>query len=414
MRALLDSLTTRGRFLGGVGVLILAAALILGQRDVLRVALLLLAVPVFGVFSLRLTPDAIRLRRTVTPARITVGSVATVHVRIMNPSRYLSRLYLASERLPAPAPSPQFTLDRMAPAEHVTVKYQVEPSSRGAYRLGPMTLQSTDGLGVARSSQEYPETDRIIVLPRVHALSGGLGGGGHQGGGDSDLRNLAVAGDYDVAIREYRLGDDLRRVHWPTTARRGELMVRQHEQSQELLADVVLDARLIGHRGEGPSGSLEWAVSAAASVCEHLARKGFAVRLVTDGHDSGYAAADDGDAREVLLDRLALLAPAEPHSLVDAIELVARTPTARHLVAILGEVDVGDVAPLARCGAGFAMVMAPAQWADLPTGLAGQLSRASQAAGSALTDAGWQVCSYAPHTSIPAAWQQLSRGRVRQ
>lgn len=414
MLRLLGTLTTRGRFLGGLGVLVLLSGTVLGQRDLLRLGLLLVAVAVFGALSLRLAPDSIRLRRTITPGRVTVATEATVHIRIMNPSRSISRLQCASERLPhGLGPSPRFMLDRLGPGEHVTVHYRLQPQTRGAYELGPLSLELRDGLGMARIVRAYPETDRIIALPQVHRLAGTPSTHTHQGSGESEHRSSAAFGDYDVSTREYRQGDDLRRVHWRSTARRGELMVRREEQPREQVADVLLDARLAGHRGEGAACSLEWAVTAAASVCEHLGNNGFAVRLVLDGHDDGWAAADDLDARELVLDRLALLRPGQPHCLVDAIDLVAREPMRRQLVAILGEVEAPQIAPLAQLGAGVALLMAPATWTELPMGLAERLTHSSSAAADSLAQAGWRTAFYAPSVTVPQAWSSLQPERSR-
>ena len=102
------------------------------------------------------------------------------------------------------------------------------------------------------------------------------------GSGESRSRSLASAGEDDAGTREYRQGDDLRRVHWRSTARLGQLMVRREEQPWQARCTVLLDTRSTAHGGEGPGSSFEWAVSAAASVAVHLVRHGYFVRLVTD------------------------------------------------------------------------------------------------------------------------------------
>ena len=84
----------------------------------------------------------------------------------------------------------------------------------------------------------------------------------------------AAAGDDDVIPRAYRDGDELRRVHWRSTARYGELMVRREEQRWQDRAVLILDSRRSAHIGSGPSSSFEFAVSAAASIGVHLARSG--------------------------------------------------------------------------------------------------------------------------------------------
>ena len=85
----------------------------------------------------------------------------------------------------------------------------------------------------------------------------------------------------DVTVREYRRGDELRRVHWRSSARVGELMVRREEQPWQSRATLFLDNRLRAHRGQGIASSLEAAVSAAASIAVHLSQRGFMVRFVT-------------------------------------------------------------------------------------------------------------------------------------
>ena len=91
---------------------------------------------------------------------------------------------------------------------------------------------------------------------------------------------IALHGEDDVTIREYRDGDDLRRIHWPATARTGDLMVRQEDRPAQRRAVVLIDPRPSAHGGSGASSSFEWAVTAAASVAVHLCDSGYAVHLV--------------------------------------------------------------------------------------------------------------------------------------
>ena len=106
-------------------------------------------------------------------------------------------------------------------------------------------------------------------------------GGAWTGSGDNRPRAFAIGSAEDVTVREYRRGDDLRRVHWRSSARIGELMVRREEQPWQSRATLFLDNRLRAHRGQGIASSLEAAVSAAASIAVHLGQRGFTVRLVT-------------------------------------------------------------------------------------------------------------------------------------
>src|SRR5256714_15308738 len=79
-------------------------------------------------------------------------------------------------------------------------------------------------------------------------------------------------------------------------------MVRREEQPWESRATLVLDVRRSGHRGEGPTASFEWAVSAIASIAVHLRESGYRLRLVTDLAD---IEASDSDGDGAILDHLA-------------------------------------------------------------------------------------------------------------
>ena len=118
-------------------------------------------------------------------------------------------------------------------------------------------------------------TPRTVPLPPIPL------GGAWTGSGDNRPRAFATGSAEDVTVREYRRGDDLRRVHWRSSARVGELMVRREEQPWQSRATLFLDNRLRAHRGQGIASSLEAAVSAAASIAVHLSQRGFTVRLVT-------------------------------------------------------------------------------------------------------------------------------------
>ena len=99
-----------------------------------------------------------------------------------------------------------------------------------------------------------------------------------------------MVGQDDALVREYRQGDDVRRIHWRSTARWGDLMVRREEQAWDPSASIVLDSRASAHAGRGMHNSLEWAISAAASIGIHFLDDGFGIEIYeADGplHISG-------------------------------------------------------------------------------------------------------------------------------
>ncbi|CAM5707177.1 hypothetical protein SCALM49S_02073 [Streptomyces californicus] len=131
-------------------------------------------------------------------------------------------------------------------------------------------------------TRSFSAYDTLVVIPRTVPLPALRLAGEASGYGDGRQRSLALAGEDDIIPRGYRHGDDLRRVHWRSTARHGELMVRREEQPQRAKCTVLLDTRQIGYEGAGPDSAFEWAVSGAASALVHMLERGFAVRLLTD------------------------------------------------------------------------------------------------------------------------------------
>src|SRR4029450_12089349 len=96
------------------------------------------------------------------------------------------------------------------------------------------------------------------------------------------IRYLFSQGDEFYTTREYRDGDDLRKVHWRSSAKKGQLMIRQEERPWQARAVIALDLRLAAHRGQGGRGAGERAVSAAASIALRLGRSGYELSLVAD------------------------------------------------------------------------------------------------------------------------------------
>src|SRR5690606_29326237 len=134
------------------------------------------------------------------------------------------------------------------------------------------------------ASVALPGEGQLVVLPRIEALGPDRVRGGGLGREGQVPHMVALHGEDDVSIRAYRDGDDLRRVHWPTTAHRGELMVRQEDRPARRRAVLLLDPRAGAfHRA---SEAFEWAVRAVASVAVHLAQDGYAVHVVGAGDPS--------------------------------------------------------------------------------------------------------------------------------
>lgn len=280
------SLTLRGGCFLASGVAASMSAYFFGHVDLLRIGLLLLAVPLAALVLLLRNRVRLTASRMVEPRRISIEENTRVALRLTNVSRLPTGTLLLEDTLPlAVRARPRFVVDRLAGREHRDVSYTVRPALRGRFRLGPLTLRLTDPLGLWEIVREFPSVADLLVTPRVIELPARTLSGRSEGGQLSALSS--GDGEDDVGVREYRHGDPMRRVHWRATARYGEVMVRREESPEPARALILLDNRDVSHNGVGRRSSFEAAVSACASLATALDRRGYGVSVqATSGPDT--------------------------------------------------------------------------------------------------------------------------------
>ncbi|PYC87777.1 DUF58 domain-containing protein [Streptomyces tateyamensis] len=412
----LRGLTTRGRSFLAAGITALLCAYLLGQQALLRVGLLLGVLPLVAAFLLLRTRYRVASGRRLSPHRVPAGQEARVHLRVDNISRVPTGLLMLEDKVPyLLGPRPRFVLDRVEPRGFREVSYRVRSDLRGRYPLGPLQLRLTDPFGMCELTRAFNAADTLTVVPQIHPLPAIKLAGEWAGYGDSASRTVALAGDDDAVPREYRHGDDLRRVHWKSTAKYGELMVRREEQPLRSRATVLLDTREVGHRGSGPASSFEWAVTCAASVGGHLLERGYQTRLLTD---TGVQVPQDaksstgGSVTEsigLLLDSLAVVQHSAGGGLGRA-EEVLRLGGEGLLVAVLGALDDEQTASLARlrrrAGAAVAFVLDTASWVGLGQLLPGRVDEAAEHQLRLLREAGWTVLQARAGDSVAELWRR--------
>ena len=138
---------------------------------------------------------------------------------------------------------PRFVLEGIGHGWRHTVDYQVRSDVRGRFEIGPMSVRVSDPFGLVELGRTFRTTVPLTVTPRTVPLPQIPLGGAWTGSGDNRPRAFAIGSAEDVTVREYRRGDDLRRVHWRSSARVGELMVRREEQPWQSRATLFLDNR---------------------------------------------------------------------------------------------------------------------------------------------------------------------------
>jgi uncharacterized protein (DUF58 family) len=443
LRAALGGLTTRGRSFLAAGIAAAVCAYVLGQPDLLRVGLLLAVLPLVCVAVLYRTRYRVAGGRRLAPSRVPATSEARVHLRIDNVSRIPTGLLMLQDQVPyVLGPRPRFVLDRVEPGGHREVSYRVRSDLRGQYPLGPLQLRLTDPFGMCELTRSFSAYDTLTVVPKVEALPAVRLGGEASGYGESRTRTLSLAGEDDLIPRGYRHGDDLRRVHWRSTAKYGELMVRREEQPHKARCTVLLDTRRPAYYGAGPDSAFEWAVGGSASVAMHMLERGYSVRLLTDTGSSvpgpdGAGGADASDAAGIMLDTLAVVDHSDGAGLSRAHE-VLRAGNEGLLVAFLGDLDEEQAAIVGRmrqrAGGAVAFVMDSSVWSSresresqdpaypalpLPGADAGDGEtrngeiRARRAV-RMLREAGWTVLQVSAGDVLADLWQRADRYRSRE
>jgi hypothetical protein len=154
---------------------------------------------------------------------------------------------------------------------------------RGLFTIGPTTVYTGDPLGIFEVKIEYPATTNMMVMPPIVSLPEiQIAPGGKIGEGVNTKRSW----DHTVTVsgvREYSPGDSLRYIHWPTTARRGEMFVRTFDSTPTSDQWIFLDMNQAVHAGEGENASEEHGVILAASLMNRSLEKGLAVGFGANG-----------------------------------------------------------------------------------------------------------------------------------
>jgi uncharacterized protein (DUF58 family) len=406
----LKALTARGRSFLASGIAALLCAFILGEHDLLRIGVLILSLPLLAALVVARTRYRLSCARRLDPPRAELGSEATVTLRLENVTRLPTGLLMIEDTVPyALGARPRFVLDRVESQGVREIDYRVRSDLRGRFTIGPLSIRISDPFGLVELTRSFTISDTLVVTPQVTALPHVRLSGEWTGGGDSRTRSVASAGDDDVAPRDYRQGDDLRRVHWRSTARYGELMVRREEQQWQSRGALLLDTRRYAHRGEGPRSSFEVAVSAAASIGVQLAHEGLGLRLVTD---QGAEHLTDAGLSWSLLDTLAVVRTSPARSLEYGISALRQGGGDGLIVAVLGGIDLEQAQELARLRhgnvTGVAVMLDVAGWERPELGD----NEEYQAAQAVLAGMGWRVVRLPAGASIASVWPDAAqRGR---
>ena len=316
-------MTARGRTVLGLGVFCWIAAVVFGSRALYPVAAgLVLAVPL-ALAWVRLSMRQPHVSRRWSSDNVLEGDEVAVELTLTRESG-----------TPLPAVVAQEQVGRLGEWEvelrprgrgRYVGPYWLGSVARGRHRFAPVRLSLSDPFGLAEAALTVEEQQALVVYPRLVELERLFFDGG---AGPNDGRRLLLrrpAGFELHSVRDHQQGESLRRVHWPSTARRGALMVKELEDSPRDEVVVLLDGDAAGVAGTPPDSSFDAAVRASGSIVRAQIRRGrrCVLALNTAGRETQAVSAGGPEWHRAL----ELLAAAEPD---------ARTPAAALLESGVG------------------------------------------------------------------------------
>ncbi len=286
-------LTTTGRTALVLAFLSAAFGTIFRYRSLLAVAAGLgLAVAASVLYVVR--KHQIATQRRLLPDRVTSGHQAHCELTLENTTRHRISSGIAYERFGAKS-IPVLVPD-LPPFATTVIMQPLPTERRGVYQVGPLSLNRSDPFGFVERQSSGESSSTLYVHPVIHELepfpSGLIRDLDGPSSGEAPEGGIAFQN-----IREYVVGDDRRLIHWRSSAKTGQLMVRHNVDTHQPRTLVILDTRESIHDED----SFEEAISVAASIVNSSLRRRFPCRLMTTcGIDL-----DGSSRRGVILDRLA-------------------------------------------------------------------------------------------------------------
>ncbi len=251
----------------------------------------------------RVLARSLRLHRAGDFTRASVGDIFKEQFEVTNTSRLPGLWVELYNEMPLPAAAGSRLLTRLLPREKQSYIARTWLTRRGALPLGPTTLVASDPLGLFRIRKKFPAEKTLLILPMVFPITSFPSPPGLLPGGQVIRRKSTDITPHAAGVREYIPGDPMKRIHWPTSMRRGQLMVKEFEldpQSEVWLfldaqekaqarkpfetPDIPLESLLFSRKPKLtlPPSTLEYGISITASLARYFIAQKRAVGFVTE------------------------------------------------------------------------------------------------------------------------------------
>jgi len=312
---------TRLRMVLALGVLALIGALVTGRDMFYQLTYAIVVMIVLSLFWAWTGVGRVRFSRKTRVRRAQVGRPLEERLAVLNTSR-LPKLWLeVRDESNLPGHHAGFVISNLSARAERGWNVRTTCQERGRFTLGPVTLTSSDPFGLFHVSRKIPATSTVVVYPATVELRAFPLPVGQLPGGDALRRRTHYVTTNASGVRDYAPGDSFNRIHWPSTARRDRLIVKEFELDPlsdvwmilDMHRDVHCDAGTLEWRQhllqldrmppwsrkparlELPPSTEEYAVTAAASIAQYFLRHDRALGLVAVGQRREVVQADRGE-----------------------------------------------------------------------------------------------------------------------
>lgn len=407
--------TLRGVIVGVTGLALMALGRAFGATGLLEVGSGLLVLVLTAVVVVRYGRHDLEVTRAVSPRRANAEQKVEVSLTVRNSGAGRAPVLLLEDSLPSSLTGRgRFTLMGLEPAGRRDIGYELRAPRRGRYLIGPLRITSSDPFRLARVSERRTEVAELLVHPRTEPLKVPRDIGQYRSPAVASIRQLTGArGDDFYTLREYVNGDDLRKIHWASTAKRDRYMIRQEETPWHTRATILLDDLAAHHRGSGPASTFERSIEACASLAALYSRSGYSFRLECVAGRS-LPAARGGQHYAACLDLLATLtaSPGPQDAFLRKVSGLQLGGAAEGtLVAVASALDFETAAALGQCRRRYRDVFAVLFPGEPLPG-----SGPSQEVGAVITTlarSGVRPLIISPGESLGRAWSAVSYGHPR-
>ncbi len=297
------------QFLGIIAVLGFFA-IVSGWKPLFVLAYALLTALIFSAVWMALNVQGIAFSRTDPIARTQVGERLEEHLTLENRSWFPKLWIQITDESTLPGHNAGY-VSSVGGHKRINWRARTLCKQRGSFMLGPVSATTGDPLGLFRQTLPLVPAYPLLVLPRVLPLTNlALFPGAMPGRGRGSQRSLQTATNV-VTVRNYVPGDPLTHIHWRSTARLGQFMVKEFDLDPTVDVTILLDLDPQSQAGQDEESTEEYGVTLAASIASYLLRdKQISVGMVVSGMPQGIVLMDRGERQ---VDRiLELLAVAHP------------------------------------------------------------------------------------------------------